>query len=179
MQDTNEKAEKAIEALGCMKPQNQENDILIPVSSNILIPGKLDNVDHVYVSVGTGYVVEKTVEDATTFFTNQANMLSGSIKTIRSQAMSIEDQLVPLQRMIEIRRQQQEAAKAKQLLVCCNKHPSSNNHVMYGVFGCEFPPGRFSAIYGFCSSLVRSTTCPGIPRGEFITKNGEVCGRSG
>ena len=111
MQDTNEKAEKAIEALGCMKPQNQgillcskwhyivENDILIPVSSNILIPGKLENVDHVYVSVGTGYVVEKTVEDATTFFTNQANMLSGSIKTIRSQAMSIEDQLVPLQRV--------------------------------------------------------------------------------
>lgn len=136
MQDTNEKAEKAIEALGCMKPQNQgtilslewdyavDNDILIPVSSNILIPGKLDNVDHVYVSVGTGYVVEKTVEDATAFFTNQANMLSGSIKTIRSQAMSIEDQLVPLQRvhphvcsyaqMIEIRRQQQEASNTKQ-----------------------------------------------------------------
>ena len=111
MQDTNEKAEKAIEALSCLTPQNQgtisfmewryavDNDILIPVSSNILIPGKLDNVDHVYVSVGTGYVVEKTVEDATTFFTNQANMLSGSIKMIRSQAMSIEDQLVPLQRV--------------------------------------------------------------------------------
>ena len=111
MQDTNEKAEKAIEALGCMKPGNEcrdmslesfdfvANDILIPVSANILVPGKLDNVEHVYVSVGTGYVVEKTVEDATSFISNQTNMLSGSIKAIRSQAMSIEDQLVPLQRV--------------------------------------------------------------------------------
>ena len=115
MQDTNEKAEKAIEALGCMKPGNESNDILIPVSANILVPGKLDNVEHVYVSVGTGYVVEKTVDDATSFFSNQTNMLSGSIKAIRSQAMSIEDQLVPLQRMIEIRKQQQaEASKSKQ-----------------------------------------------------------------
>ena len=110
MKDTNEKAEKAMEALKCMKPgnesmdvmlfcQNVDKDVLIPVSANIMVPGKVENVDHVYVSIGANYVVEKTA----------------SIKSVRSQAMSLEDQLYPVRKMIEIRKlqQQQQQASAK------------------------------------------------------------------
>lgn len=126
MKDTNEKAEKAMEALKCMKPgnesmdvmlscQNVDKDVLIPVSANIMVPGKVENVDHVYVSIGANYVVEKTVDDANQFFSKQKTMLDASIKSVRSQAMSLEDQLYPVRKMIEIRKlqQQQQQAGAK------------------------------------------------------------------
>ena len=64
-----------------------------------MVPGKLSSVEKVYVSVGTGYILEKTVEDANTFFSNQTSLLDANIKAIRSQAMSLEDQLLPVQRV--------------------------------------------------------------------------------
>ena len=85
-----------------------DKDVLIPVSANIMVPGKLKNVDHVYVSIGANYVVEKTVEDAEAFFSKQKTMLDGSIKSVRSQAMSIEDQIFPVKKMIELRQMQQQ-----------------------------------------------------------------------
>ena len=112
MRDTSQKAEKAIEALGCMKEGNEgtnvliriayriEKDILIPVSKHIMVPGKLDCTDHVFVSVGAGYVVEKTIEDAKTFFSNQLSLLDGTIKTIRSQIMSVEDQMYSIKKVV-------------------------------------------------------------------------------
>ena len=85
-----------------------DKDVLISVSANIMVPGKLENVDHVYVSIGANYVVEKTVEDAEAFFSKQKTMLDGSIKSVRSQAMSIEDQIFPVKKMIELRQMQQQ-----------------------------------------------------------------------
>ena len=111
MKDTSQKAEKALEALGCMKEGNEgtkcfvfrvmclEKEILIPVSNNILLPGNLDVTDHVFVSVGAGYVVEKTVPDAQEYFSSQHNLLDGNIKTMRSQAMSIEDQMYAIKKV--------------------------------------------------------------------------------
>ena len=78
---------------------NIEKEILIPVTNNILLPGKLDVTDYVFVSVGAGYVVEKTVPDAQDYFSSQTNLLDGSIKTMRSQAMSIEDQMYAVKKV--------------------------------------------------------------------------------
>lgn len=77
-----------------------EKDILIPVSKHIMVPGKLDCTDHVFVSVGAGYVVEKTIDDAKTFFTDQLNLLDGTIKTMRSQIMSVEDQMYSIKKVL-------------------------------------------------------------------------------
>ena len=79
---------------------NIEKEILIPVTNNILLPGKLDVTDYVFVSVGAGYVVEKTVPDAQDYFSSQTNLLDGSIKTMRSQAMSIEDQMYAVKKVV-------------------------------------------------------------------------------
>lgn len=66
---------------------------MIPVSASIMVPGKLESVEHVFVSVGGGYVVEKTVADAREFFQTKSTLLEPNVKSIRSQAMSIEEQL--------------------------------------------------------------------------------------
>ena len=72
---------------------------MVPVSKHIMVPGKLDCTDHVFVSVGAGYVVEKTVEDANKFFSDQLNLLDGTIKTMRSQIMSVEDQMYAIKKV--------------------------------------------------------------------------------
>ena len=110
LEDTVDKAGKAVDALGCMKADNigtfsppndhfVEEEILIPVSASIMMPGKLESVDHVYVSVGAGYVVEKTVGDATEFFQAKTKLIEPNIKQIRNQAMSVEEQLPIIQKV--------------------------------------------------------------------------------
>lgn len=110
LEDTVEKAGRAVESLQCMKPENSgmvkmsnchnvEEEILIPVSASIMMPGKLESVDHVYVSVGAGYVVEKTVADAHEFFQAKTKLIEPNIKQIRNQAMSVEEQLPIVQQV--------------------------------------------------------------------------------
>jgi len=112
LEDTVDKAGKAVNALECMKADNAgmfilsmdhfvEEEILIPVSPSIMMPGKLGSIDHVYVSVGAGYVVEKTVSDATEFFKAKKNLLEPNINQIRNQAMSVEEQL-PIVQKVEL-----------------------------------------------------------------------------
>lgn len=111
MRDTSQKAETALGALECMKEGNEsrilsflisysvDNEIFIPVSANVMVPGKLNSTSNVFVSVGAGYVVEKTTSDAQEFFKSQATLLEGSIKSVRSQAMSLEDQIYAIQKV--------------------------------------------------------------------------------
>lgn len=111
MRDTSQKAETALGALECMKEGNEsrilsflilyslDNEIFIPVSANVMVPGKLDSTSNVFVSVGAGYVVEKTTSDAKEFFKSQSTLLEGSIKSVRSQAMSLEDQIYAIQKV--------------------------------------------------------------------------------
>ncbi|XP_078063818.1 prefoldin subunit 5 [Mustelus asterias] len=47
------------------------------------VPGKLDNVDVVLIDVGTGYYVEKTVEEARDFFKRKVEFLTKQIEKVQ------------------------------------------------------------------------------------------------
>ncbi len=64
-----------------------------------MVPGKLESVDHVFVSVGAGYVVEKKVEDAREFFKEKTRIIEPSLKSMQNQAMGVEEQLPIIQRV--------------------------------------------------------------------------------
>ena len=64
-----------------------------------MVPGKLENVDHVFVSVGAGYVIEKSVEEAREFFKAKSGIIEPNIKSLRNQAMSVEEQLPIVQQV--------------------------------------------------------------------------------
>ena len=72
---------------------------MIPVSASVMVPGKLENVDHVFVSVGAGYVIEKSVEEAREFFKAKSGIIEPNIKSLRNQAMSVEEQLPIVQQV--------------------------------------------------------------------------------
>ncbi|ANZ77458.1 BA75_05068T0 [Komagataella pastoris] len=48
--------------------KSPENDILTPLTSSLYVPGRIVDNDKFLVDVGTGYYVEKGVEDAKEFY---------------------------------------------------------------------------------------------------------------
>jgi prefoldin alpha subunit len=65
-------SENALEAID---PENADNEILIPLSQSLYVPGKLANADTVLVDVGTGYFFEKSVKQAREFFSGKVNVI--------------------------------------------------------------------------------------------------------
>ncbi|WP_256628147.1 prefoldin subunit alpha, partial [Vibrio parahaemolyticus] len=47
------------------------------------VPGKLHDVEHVLIDVGTGYYVEKTAEDAKDFFKRKIDFLTKPMEKIQ------------------------------------------------------------------------------------------------
>uniref|UniRef100_A0AAY4C5A6 Prefoldin subunit 5 n=1 Tax=Denticeps clupeoides TaxID=299321 RepID=A0AAY4C5A6_9TELE len=52
-------------------------------SLGMYVPGSLNDVDHVLVDVGTGYYVEKNVEDTKSFFKRKIDFLTKQIEKIQ------------------------------------------------------------------------------------------------
>ncbi|RXM28316.1 La-related protein 4 [Acipenser ruthenus] len=96
---------KYVEAKDCMnvlKTENKGKELLVPLtSSNVFymvfvsmlhpldpasemyVPGTLSDVEHVLVDVGTGYYVEKNVEDTKEFFKRKIDFLTKQIEKIQ------------------------------------------------------------------------------------------------
>eukprot|EP00357_Protocruzia_adherens_P037712 CAMPEP_0115037104 /NCGR_PEP_ID=MMETSP0216-20121206/42564_1 /TAXON_ID=223996 /ORGANISM="Protocruzia adherens, Strain Boccale" /LENGTH=107 /DNA_ID=CAMNT_0002417149 /DNA_START=45 /DNA_END=365 /DNA_ORIENTATION=- len=50
-----------------LNSQNQDKEILIPLTNSLYVPGTLENVNSVTVEVGTGYFVEHKIPAAQSF----------------------------------------------------------------------------------------------------------------
>ncbi|XP_005986188.1 prefoldin subunit 5 [Latimeria chalumnae] len=77
---------KYVEAKECLNVLNKENegkDLLVPLTSSMYVPGKLNDVHHVLIDVGTGYYVEKSVDEATDFFRRKIDFLTKQIEKIQ------------------------------------------------------------------------------------------------
>ncbi|PIL32472.1 hypothetical protein GSI_05175 [Ganoderma sinense ZZ0214-1] len=53
------KFKACIENVGQVKPENKEKTVLVPLTNSLYVPGKLRDLEHVIVDVGTGYYVKK------------------------------------------------------------------------------------------------------------------------
>ncbi|KAM5181021.1 prefoldin subunit 5 [Mantella aurantiaca] len=77
---------KFVEAKECLNVLNKSNEgkqVLVPLTSSMYVPGTLSNVSNVMVDVGTGYYVEKTAEDAKSFFKRKIDFLTKQIEKIQ------------------------------------------------------------------------------------------------
>ena len=69
-------------ALNCMKPENKDNEVFIPLTQSVYVPGKIDDIDNVLVGVGTGYFVQKDIQGASEFFDRKIESVRKNEKTI-------------------------------------------------------------------------------------------------
>uniref|UniRef100_A0A8D0B3A6 Prefoldin subunit 5 n=1 Tax=Salvator merianae TaxID=96440 RepID=A0A8D0B3A6_SALMN len=77
---------KYVEAKDCLSVLNKSNEgkeLLVPLSSSMYVPGKLSDVGLVLIDVGTGYYVEKSVDDAKDFFKRKIDFLTKQIEKIQ------------------------------------------------------------------------------------------------
>lgn len=56
----------------------------MPLTSSLYVPGKLANTEHVIVDVGTGYFVEKSVDNAQKFYAEKVEELGKNIKDLET-----------------------------------------------------------------------------------------------
>lgn len=61
-----------------------DKPLLVPLTSSLYVPGKLADSEHVLVDVGTGFFVEKTTDDAQTFYTGKIEELGKNIKDLEN-----------------------------------------------------------------------------------------------
>ncbi|KAK9973473.1 hypothetical protein ABG768_024201 [Culter alburnus] len=77
---------KYVEAKDSLNVLNKNNEDKLSALTTVLqmyVPGKLHDVDHVLVDVGTGYFVEKNVEDGKEFFKRKIDFLTKQIEKIQ------------------------------------------------------------------------------------------------
>ncbi|XP_041097554.1 prefoldin subunit 5 [Polyodon spathula] len=74
---------EAKDCLGVLKKENQGKELLVPLTSSMYVPGTLSDVDRVLVDVGTGYYVEKNIEDTKEFFKRKIDFLTKQIEKIQ------------------------------------------------------------------------------------------------
>jgi len=66
-----------------LTPDNQDNEILVPLTGSMYVPGKLSNPNKVLVDVGTGYYLEKDIEPAKEYFTKKVKYVSEQIEKVQ------------------------------------------------------------------------------------------------
>ncbi|KAK7144943.1 hypothetical protein R3I94_011130 [Phoxinus phoxinus] len=74
---------EAKDSLNVLNKKNEGKELLVPLTSSMYVPGKLHDVNHVLVDVGTGYFVEKNVEDGKEFFKRKIDFLTKQIEKIQ------------------------------------------------------------------------------------------------
>ncbi|XP_067314569.1 prefoldin subunit 5 [Pseudorasbora parva] len=74
---------EAKESLNVLNKSNEGKELLVPLTSSMYVPGKLHDVNHVLVDVGTGYFVEKNVDDGKEFFKRKIDFLTKQIEKIQ------------------------------------------------------------------------------------------------
>ncbi|XP_066564726.1 prefoldin subunit 5 [Amia ocellicauda] len=77
---------KYVEAKECLNMLNKNNEgkeLLVPLTSSMYVPGTLNDVERVLVDVGTGYYVEKNVDNTKEFFKRKIEFLTKQIEKIQ------------------------------------------------------------------------------------------------
>ena len=65
-----------------ISPQNTDRTILVPLTASLYVPGKLADTEKVLVDVGTGFYVEKSKENAKTFYDGKVKELQKSLEEL-------------------------------------------------------------------------------------------------
>ncbi|XP_061583561.1 prefoldin subunit 5 [Cololabis saira] len=73
----------AKDSLNVLNANNKGKELLVPLSSSMYVPGKLNDVENVLVNVGTGYYVEKNVDASKGFFKRKIDFLTKQIEKIQ------------------------------------------------------------------------------------------------
>ncbi|KAG2316757.1 hypothetical protein Bca52824_019879 [Brassica carinata] len=78
----NARLESAAGALNDLSLRPQGKKMLVPLTASLYVPGTLDEADKVLVDIGTGYFIEKTMEDGKDYCQRKINLLKSNYEQL-------------------------------------------------------------------------------------------------
>lgn len=94
--------------------QSTTEDLLVPMTSLLYLPGKVKQKDHYLVDIGTGYFVEKTAKDAQVVYQKKLTKLDEDSKKLKDILILKNDainniNMILRKKVAEMEQQQQQA----------------------------------------------------------------------
>merc|ERR1712062_202083 len=77
------KYQESQDCLTKLTPENTKQDILVPLTTSMYVPGRMCDTDHVLVDIGTGYYAEKNVPGAQAYFKRKVEYVGKQIEKIQ------------------------------------------------------------------------------------------------
>ncbi|XP_056638804.1 prefoldin subunit 5 [Diorhabda carinulata] len=100
------------EALEKITPQSEGQEILVPLTGSMYVPGKLHDTNNVIIDIGTRYYVEKDVEGAKDYFQRKVKFVTEQMEKIQwlgLEKSKIRDAVVEIAEMKVAQQQQQQS----------------------------------------------------------------------
>jgi len=106
---------KMQESNNCLKILDPEKkEMLVPVTGSMFVKGELEEADKVWIDVGTGYYVEKTIEEAQDYFKRKVEFLTGQIEKVQSVGREKSGVRQAITEVLETKMMQMQMAQAQQ-----------------------------------------------------------------
>ncbi|XP_037949970.1 probable prefoldin subunit 5 [Teleopsis dalmanni] len=70
------------EALEAFQPEWENRQILVPLTSSMYVPGRIKDLDNFVLDIGTGYYVEKNLNDSKDYFKRRVDYVQEQIEKI-------------------------------------------------------------------------------------------------
>ncbi|KAL7418937.1 subunit of tubulin prefoldin [Cryptotrichosporon argae] len=90
-----------------LTPASKGKKILVPLTQSLYVPGKLGDVEHVVVDVGTGYYVRKTKSEATAYFSQKSSFVQSNLDTLQKTIERKQENAQSVVQVLQMKLQQQ------------------------------------------------------------------------
>ncbi|XP_022670881.1 prefoldin subunit 5-like isoform X1 [Varroa destructor] len=74
------------ECLSKLGPKAEGKELLVPLSNSVYVPGYLTNAEKAIIGIGTGYYVEKDIEEAREVFKRREKVVQEQIEKVQKAA---------------------------------------------------------------------------------------------
>ena len=78
------KFQESAESMTKLNPESAGQEILVPLTGSMYVPGQLANPDKVVVDIGTGYYVEKSSKKAKEYFDRKVKFVTENMERVQS-----------------------------------------------------------------------------------------------
>ena len=78
------KFQESAESMTKLNPESAGQEILVPLTGSMYVPGQMSDADTVVVDIGTGYYVEKKVGDAQEYFGRKVKFVTENMERVQA-----------------------------------------------------------------------------------------------
>ncbi|EIW67812.1 hypothetical protein TREMEDRAFT_63703 [Tremella mesenterica DSM 1558] len=105
------KFKACVNDIGELTPKSKGKEILVPLTSSLYVPGKINDPEYVVVDVGTGYYVRKTKSEARQHYTSKSNFVQQNLETLQKAIEKKQDNVQSVVGVLQSKLQEQRQAQ--------------------------------------------------------------------